>query len=323
MLSVFWKDYKLLDGSVKRLVQKVGDGSIIIRFEKTPYPEGPNDVVCPHFLELKWANGCPYNCSWCYLKGTFRFWRDKQTGKVPPHFKEYDRIKRHCESFVRQVRTPEILNTGELADSLMGENLKPKPFSVFVQEIFDGSPHKVLYLSKGINVKNFLEHDWQENAILSWSVNEPLVSKTWEKLAPDPLRRLDAARKAQDAGYEIRLRIDPMVPILGYEEKYRRFVDEIFKRGLEPERITLGTLRGLLSTLSNVVNGSWEKFLDKSNMTNWGYKPSDSVREALYENVIEHLKSYGYTRIGICKETISMWRKLGLSFKEITCNCLL
>ena len=63
MISVFWKDYKLLDGSVKRLVEKVGDGSIIIRFEKTPYPEGPNDVVCPHFLELKWANGCPYNCS--------------------------------------------------------------------------------------------------------------------------------------------------------------------------------------------------------------------------------------------------------------------
>jgi len=37
------------------LVKQVADGSIIKRFDKTPYPVKPTDVVCPHFLELKWA----------------------------------------------------------------------------------------------------------------------------------------------------------------------------------------------------------------------------------------------------------------------------
>jgi hypothetical protein len=26
-----------------------------------------------NILELKWAYGCPFDCAWCYLKGTFRF----------------------------------------------------------------------------------------------------------------------------------------------------------------------------------------------------------------------------------------------------------
>jgi hypothetical protein len=47
--------YETLDGSKKSFVQKVGDGSIICRFEKTPLPKNMTDVICPHFLELKWA----------------------------------------------------------------------------------------------------------------------------------------------------------------------------------------------------------------------------------------------------------------------------
>ena len=66
-------EYPLLDGSRQNLVKRVGDGSIITRFERTPLPARPTDVVCPHFLELKWATGCPFDCAWCYLKGTLRF----------------------------------------------------------------------------------------------------------------------------------------------------------------------------------------------------------------------------------------------------------
>lgn len=54
-LSVKYKEYKNLKGKNTQLVQQVGDGSIIKRFDRTPQPSQPQDVVCPHFLELKWA----------------------------------------------------------------------------------------------------------------------------------------------------------------------------------------------------------------------------------------------------------------------------
>lgn len=37
--SIKYMRYRMLDGSVKRLVKQVGDGSIIKRFDKTPPPK--------------------------------------------------------------------------------------------------------------------------------------------------------------------------------------------------------------------------------------------------------------------------------------------
>ena len=37
-------------------------------------------------------------------------------------FKPVEKVKSHVEAFFNEVDTPEILNTGEIADSLMGEN---------------------------------------------------------------------------------------------------------------------------------------------------------------------------------------------------------
>jgi hypothetical protein len=93
-MRVSLKDYTLLDGSKMCLVQRVGDGSIIKRFDKTPPPVKSTSVVCPHFLELKWAYGCPFNCAWCYLKGTFRF---LPTG-TRPILKNYSKIESHLHS---------------------------------------------------------------------------------------------------------------------------------------------------------------------------------------------------------------------------------
>jgi len=325
-MEVKFKKYKMLDGSYKTLVEKVGDGSIIRRFEKTAYPENPDDVVCPHFMEMAWSWGCPYDCKFCYLKGTYRFFIDEATGRVNPHFKDRNLIFKACRAFILSNSGPEILNCGELSDSLMGEALKPEPWSVFIQRIFQGSKHKILYLSKGLSVKNFLDNDWTDNAILAWSVNEPSVSAKWEYLAPDPISRLDAAKEVYEAGYEVRLRIDPIVPVLDYQAKYQKLVDEIFNR-LSPERITLGTLRGLASTLAHTRNHSWKVYLE--NHSGWGRKPAFKVRLAMYQTLIDYLNNYGFHRVGICKETLALWQALGLTidstdlrFDQIICNCV-
>ena len=95
-------------------------------------PQKPTDVVCPHFLELKWGYGCPFDCAWCYLKGTFRFLPTKTKPKV----KDYEKIKLHLDTFLNTLGDAEVLNSGELADSLMSENGE-KPFSKFIIPIFE------------------------------------------------------------------------------------------------------------------------------------------------------------------------------------------
>ncbi len=316
-LKVTTWEYPLLDGSRRKLVQRVGDGSIITRFEKTPIPTNRTDVVCPHFLELKWATGCPFDCAWCYLRGTLRF----RPQKSKPYIKNYIKIEQHVRSFLENANGyNEILNTGELADSLMWER-NGNPFSKFILSLFEGQErHKVLFLSKSKNIEHLLKGDYQNNAIISFSLNADAVARRFEKGAPTVAERIDAASKLAKAGYEVRIRIDPMVPVPNWQEGYKELVDNVFSK-FTPSRITFGSLRGLQSTINNASDREWVEYL--SEKSNWGKKVDSNTRYSMYHELIEYLKEkYSYTDIALCKETLEIWDRLGLDYQNIKCNCV-
>ncbi|MFB0555704.1 MAG: three-Cys-motif partner protein TcmP [Phycisphaerae bacterium] len=314
-VKINYKEYNFINGQKRLLVSKVNDGSIIKRFDKTPLPTKTTDVVCPHFLELKWAYGCPYDCAWCYLKGTFRF----QPKGTSPVVKSYEKIELHTRKFLQEVKNPEILNTGEIADSLMHENAE-SPFSKFIVPMFETQEsHKVLFLTKSANVKNLLEIRPHNQTIISFSLNAIAVANKWEK-APPVLKRIKAAKKLFDAEYEIRIRIDPMVPLENWQEHYLQLLEILFDN-FNPERITLGSLRGLQSTINGCTDKSWVKYLGES--SNWGKKIDFKTRYAIYCAIINQLKSkYSFNEVALCKETVEMWDALKMDYKKIRCNCI-
>jgi len=314
-LKLHYKEYALIDGKRQVLVERVNDGSIVTRFDKTPLPKKPTDVVCPHFLELKWAYGCPFDCAWCYLKGTFRF----RPEKTKPVIKDYKKIELHVKRFLEEESDPEILNTGEIADSLMGEN-GDSPFSKFIIPIFESQKiHKALFLTKSSNIKNLLELESHSQVIMSFSLNAIPVADKWEK-APKVMRRVEAAKKLYEEGFEVRARIDPMLPVENWERHYIHLIDLIFERFI-PERITLGSLRGLQSTINGCTDKSWVKYLSES--SNWGKKVDINQRLAMYNKIISYLnEKYNYSNVALCKETKALWGILKLDYKKIKCNCI-
>ena len=309
-------EYKLLDGPMASSIQQVGDGSIIKRFDKTPLPIKETDVICPHFLELKWAYGCPFDCAWCYLKGTFRF----RPEKTKPVIKDFEKIGLHTRRFLSEVTTPEILNTGEIADSLMWEG-SSEPFSKFIIPMFEEqNRHKVLFVTKSDNIKNLLEINPHNQVIVSFSLNADEVAKRWENRAPSVARRIEAAHKLSEAGYEVRIRIDPMVPILEWEKYYTSVVEQVFDRFI-PTRITLGSLRGLQSTINGCTDKSWQEYLTER--SNWGKKVEFNTRYKMYATIINQLnQAYNYKKTALCKETVAMWAKLSMDYRMIKCNCV-
>ncbi len=315
-VTIFTEEYELLNGSEKRLVQQVGDGSIIKRFDKTPLPQKPIDVVCPHFLELKWAYGCPFDCAWCYLKGTFRF----LPTKTQPVIKDREKVRLHVESFLDIVHPKEVLNTGEIADSLMSEK-KDDSFSKFIIPLFERQKrHKVLFLTKSNWVENFLEIEKHDSVVMSFTLNADEVAKRWEKGAPSVADRIEAARKVSKAGYQTRIRIDPMVPIEDWEKHYIQLIDDVFDN-FTPERITVGSLRGLQSTINGSENKTWVEYL--SEWSNWGRKIEFDKRYTMYSMIINYLENkYNYKKVALCKETKEMWEKLDMDYKKIRCNCV-
>jgi spore photoproduct lyase len=314
---VKFKEFKQLDGTIKNQIDHAGSGRFLRRFAKTPFPIADTDVACPHFMLLAWANGCPFNCAWCYLKGTFRFYGQKENGRVPSRIKDRAEIKKELDEFLKAKLPAELINTGELSDSLMDE-AGSLPFSEWLLQQIQNSHHKILFLTKSTNIQNFLRHDWTKHAVLSWSLNAPAVAERWEKYAPPVYQRLEAAKKVYDAGYEVRFRIDPMVPIEDWQTHYAGLVEAIFAV-MRPTRLTLGCLRGLTTTIIYCKDKSWVPYLTEK--SNWGKKPPFKQRQEMYQFIIDRVPLE--TKVGICKETLGMWKALDMEPQNMKCNCLM
>lgn len=290
-------------------------GKRILRyFEKTP-----ETIVCPHFWELNWAYGCPFNCSYCYLQGTF------QGNKKPRYVKlkyVFDALENAFRDGEEGKLPPSIFNSGELADSLMSTPTMEKIVDKFEEQ----DKHKLLLLTKWNDVE-FLLKKLKKQTIVSFSINAPKIAERWEKGTAPPQKRIGAAKKVSEIGYETRIRIDPMIPVRGWEDLYCNLADQIFG-ALKPSRITLGSLRGLRNTIRFCKDNSWTRYLAKDE-TGWGRKVGFALRLSMYSVVLNHLKEkHGFTKVALCKETPEVWGKLGLGpgkspiWENCKCNCV-
>lgn len=317
---VVFKDDKGLDGVVHKLVHRVGGGEVIVRFDHTPYPEKPDDVACPHFLEMKWATGCPFNCAWCYLQGTLRI------QGTDPKLKAMGRTLNHLRALFKADTTPELLNAGEISDSIiyptpeMAKELKV-PTSVpliapIVKEFETQDRHRLLLLSKNTNVDWFIRNS-NRNIQFSFSINASEVAKRFER-APPPLARIEAAKTLHEVGYPIRIRLDPIVPIEGWQKHYGEIIQKLVG-AFDPARITIGSLRALSSTVANSKDKSWTKYCTEA--TNFGKRMPMEERLAVYRHVMSVFLDFGFRKVAICKETIDVHERLGMNWKALECNC--
>jgi len=286
---------------------------IIVPFEKTPF-----DIVCPHFWELRWAFGCPFDCAYCYLQGTGR---GNKNPRYKPPLKVVKAIKRAFKHQYFQNHSS-IFNSGELSDSLMNPNNMEQIADFFETQ----SKHKLLLLTKSDRVE-WLLRKYRKQTIASFSLNATEVWKRWENRTPSPQRRIEAAKELMGVGYEVRIRIDPIFPIDRWQRHYEDLVYSIFS-GLpsNPDRITLGTPRGLAKTLIFAKDRSWERiaFTDEPDRTGWGKKAPFPIRNEIYVFFYDKLDNLGFdkSRIAMCKETRSMWKELNLDPHSCRCNCI-
>ena len=289
---------------------------------KTTYSKGivslfyktPEDIACGRFWELRWAYGCPLDCNYCYLRGTMR-------GRMKPSPLKIEHVLVAIDEAFDGIKTPSIFNTGELSDSLMYPSLMEKIVDRFEQQ----KKHKIALLSKmGKRNIDFLLKKLRKKTICAWSINAIEVAKRWEKASVSQKERIDCAAMVKEIGYDTRIRIDPIFPIFNWKEHYEKIIDYLFSK-LQPNRIILGTPRGLWKTIKYAqkagIDMSWANFFNED--SSWGKKLEFNQRKQIYEFMISKLTSLGYqsSKISMCKETVNMWESMGLRYTPLTCNC--
>jgi len=295
----------------------------------------PDDrMMCPHFERLKLAsNGCFYQCDWCYLKATYRGVRPYITIRA-----EYDKIKNQIQRRLNQSDTAIIFNSGEMADSLSMEHL-----TLAAQEFipwFGRTENGYLFmLTKSDNVDGILDLNHNNHTIVAWSMNNEQVSRQFEIGAPPFENRLEAAHKVQNAGYPVRIRLDPIVPFPGWQGAYSETINRIFSR-ISPERVTIGTLRfeeafynmrnKLISSteLQEILGGMKPMFPPKEfegikRAKSGKYTYSEDERINIFGFIISEIRKHSNCKIALCKESASVWHKLDLPLSKCSCVCQL
>ena len=292
-------------------------------------------ILCPHFERLKYAyNGCFYQCDWCYLKLTYR--------AVQPYitvYADHDAIVKNLEKRISRSTEPIIFNSGELADSLSLEHLTGAARK-FIPWFGTSRNGFLFMLTKSDNVDEILDLPHNGHTIIAWSINNEMVSRKFEIGAPSFQRRLAAARKVQEAGYPLRLRLDPIVPYNGWRMGYAGTIKCIFEQ-VEPERITIGTLRfeeGFYKIRNNIFNTGPELpgYLDEMvpmfeprkiegrNKPMIGkYSFTEDKRTEIFDFVINEIRKYSDCKIALCKESAVVWQRLGLNSDACECACQL
>jgi spore photoproduct lyase len=282
---------------------------VIVPFDKTP-----SDIACGMFWELRWAYGCPLNCSYCYLRGTMR-------GRMGPQYVRTETVLQALDEAFTELRAPAIFNAGELSDALMNFRM----MIPIVDKFEEQNKHKVYLLTK-LAERNigFLLEKLRRQVICGWSINAPAIAELWESAAPRPKERIQAARRVSQNGYDVRVRIDPIFPIENWQSHYGDLIDQLLG-SLTPNRLILGTPRGLWKTIKyasdSKVDTSWVRFFKED--SSWGKKLPFEQRKEIYEFFFDKLSSAGYplSKVSICKETVYMLEALRLHYSNRTCNC--
>jgi spore photoproduct lyase len=296
----------------------------------------PDDrMVCPHFERLKLAsNGCFYQCDWCYLKLTYRAAYPFIAVRA-----QYDKIKHQLEKKLAKAQAPIMFNSGELADSLSMEHLT-RAAREFIPWFGKTGNGYLFMLTKSDNVDDILDLHHNKHTVVTWSINNEEISQKFEIGAPGFERRLDAACKVQQAGYPVRIRLDPIVPFDGWQPAYFDTIRRIFEK-VSPERITLGTLRfekGFYNMRNSIFTTGPElpslletmqpmfppkAFSGFQRPKSGKYSFLDDKRADIFRYIIGQIRKFSDCKIALCKESADLWKRVGLELSRCSCVCQL
>ncbi len=302
---------------------------------------GDEHTFCPPtWWDLAIGSGaCGLRCRACFLMLTHRIRRD------PTRHLLYDNVEDFIHAAEKWLAHPkrscqQTLGVGiDRSDSLLYEGV-----TGYVRQLAplfgdpSRNPHRcrLLLLTKSQNA-HFLADvapQHRDAVVVSFSLNPEPIADLWEGKWPDGSRvtpsitsRLEAARVAQDLGFEIRMRLDPILTPPGWLSHYRDFVSQIKSLRLDFALWTLGTYRE-----KNAQLDAWR--------TRWGLPPvewwsdeeqlikngthwhiPEARRREIYTLVHQVVNSeFSGAKVGLCKETHTMRKAIGLC--RTGCNCL-
>jgi len=194
-----------------------------------------------------------------------------------------------------------------------------------------------LYVGKSDNVDFMLDYDHRGHTVCCWSVSTDTQSRHFEHRAASMEERIEAIRKCQQAGYAVRVRFSPIVPVKNWRQEHEDMIKLLFDRTV-PDVLTIETLRYMdYNAVCAAFDTSLldDEFLEaikgeQGKEVTYGSQIPDWLRKQVYEFVFEQVDRYGTpaTKVAFCREQRTMWDAFEATFAKhgqtpdrYVCNC--
>jgi DNA repair photolyase len=304
---------------------------------------GDKQTFCPPmWWDLAIGSGaCGLGCRACFLMLTHRIKRDPSRHLLHDNLDDFLHAAEKWLLHPRR-RRQHTLGVGiDRSDSLLYEgviahvrNLAP----LFSNPVHNPCGNKLILLTKTANTHYLADiaPAHRTNIVTSFSLNPEPIADLWEGKWPDTFeritppisKRLDAVKYAQDLGYEVRVRVDPILTPDSWEDQYATFAADVRNRGINFRYWTLGTYRE-----KNTQLDAWRERWGLPPME-WQLPDNELVKDGTHRHLSEEhriaiyrkttdiiLREFPKARVSLCKETHTVRKSLALCNAD--CNCLI
>jgi spore photoproduct lyase len=277
-----------------------------------PCPGTPRYICCGYKI-IDFARGCSLGCSYCILN-------HYSSSRSLTIYKNTDKLLFEVEQFLKDRSGITRFGTGEFTDSLLSE----RAVGLYNELIpmFSRSRNAVLELkTKTANINGILKIKEKDKTIVSWSLNSRYIAGRHEKRAPGVEERIDAASRAQEAGFKLAFHFDPIIIHDSWEEAYKRSIEQLFKKILPGNviYISMGTLR-ILPEMKDIFYKisrglkEWEFIKGGDNKIRY-FRP---LRTSVYRQIKSFLQQYvSEDTLYMCMENSTVWEDV-FNIKNMT-----
>ena len=281
-------------------------------------------LVCQPAWQLHTIVGCHFRCAYCF-------------------FAAFANVMMNMEDFVERLdawlgRSPHqtLYQYDNWTDTVCFE--PEHGGSKLLIDYFAQRPGQALelYAGKSDNVDFLLDFGHRGHTVICWSVSASTQSRLLEYRAATMQERIEAMRKCQQAGYPVRVRFSPILPVRGWEAENREMIRLLF-RDVRPDVVTIETIRFLDSEamsrdfdLSLLDEGFVAAMKEAQGQPHaQGCEVPDDWRKRAYRFFFDELARAGCEApVAFCREKRDLWLHFADDFARYgqhpdayICNC--
>ena len=279
-------------------------------------------VECWSLYDLHSAYGCFHKCRYC------------RRGRVTTLMLNVEEFLEHVDDLMARTPWQKVYRYDVETDCLI---LEPEygMCRALVEHFAEIEDRYIILFSKSDNVDFLLNLDHKGHTIMLWTLSTPTVSRRIETDTATTEQRLEAARKCQEAGYTVRFKFKPVIPIANWRREATDMLEKLFAAvkpdNLSMEMLFFDTVTELKELFDpSLFDPALFKMLEEheaaGRMTDKMHPFPDVFRAEVYSYYIDEIRRISPdTRVSLCAETKEMWSrlgpKLGMTPNSFVCNC--